>query len=662
MTQTVITNHFNAYKADCEANNKPIVMDEFVFAYVPGLDHTADIDPNENLPSNDHIVGRFPVTQKGKINQDAVVYSIILGTDVGTWKFNWVGLVNSEHNFAGIIQHTREQEKTKNDPLNGQPGDSLVRNLITPYKNAAALTQIDVDADVWQIDFTQRLKAMDERSRQEALCLYEHASFIGDGWKVINHNGALAAMSGRGFVGGLLCVAPQNITIPTPSAGSNVYLTAKFEGQLNGSHQVITRIVTTTETLDTISIDGDVTTYRQKIAVFNSLSDIDDTRPIEWREKHLDTSTNPHPQYALKTDLDESTGELQRPATTENLGLTELATQQEVDQDLPSDKVVTTRTLGKAALIRSLQNFATTKANEAVATVMGGITKPELDSIRELGLALEQSGDAIRSLFTQIATKLNISTFETFQTAYNQFKAQTLSRLSEIESELPLKVAVTTFNDYKTWVQQELNKKWVAVTATLSRAGIVQLLDSITSTSTSHAATPNSVNLVNTKVANLTSDFNSLTGDFNKDTEDLKFIRSYLENLPRYYNFGTSSTVIVTFAEGEKRNVTELTITGLSGELISGNSMRSGFFELTFTPKNTANLPQEYSVYGEAIEVIPKTPSATHFLKIRVHTWADGLSVSSGTQFSFGISIKRRVERTDLDHMWQSALRDSINE
>ncbi|WP_052479060.1 phage tail-collar fiber domain-containing protein [Vibrio jasicida] len=497
MTQTVITNHFNAYKADCEANNKPIVMDEFVFAYVPGLDHTADIDPNENLPSNDHIVGRFPVTQKGKINQDAVVYSIILGTDVGTWKFNWVGLVNREHNFAGIIQHTREQEKTQNDPLNGQPGDSLVRNLITPYKNAAALTQINVDAEVWQIDFTQRLKAMDERSRQEALCRYEHASFIGDGWKVINHNGALAAMGGRGFVGGLLCIAPQNITIPTPGAGSNVYLTAKFEGQLNGSHQVVTRIVTTTETLDDISIDGDVTTYRQKIAVFNSLSDIDDTRPIEWREKHLDTSTNPHPQYALKTDLDESTGQLQRPATTDRLGLTEIATQQEVDQDLPSDKVVTTRTLGKAALIRSLQNFATNKANEAVATVMGGITKPELDSIRELGLALEQSGDAIRGLFTQIATKLNISTFETFQTAYNQFKAQTLSRLSEIESDLPLKVAVTTFNDYKTWVQQELNKKWVAVSATLSRAGIVQLLDSVTSTSTAHAATPNSVRQAN---------------------------------------------------------------------------------------------------------------------------------------------------------------------
>ena len=497
MTQTVITNHFNAYKADCEANNKPIIMDEFVFAYVPGLDHTADIDPNENLPSNDHIVGRFPVTQKGKINQDAVVYSIILGTDVGTWKFNWVGLVNREHNFAGIIQHTREQEKTQNDPLNGQPGDSLVRNLITPYKNAAALTQINVDADVWQIDFTQRLKAMDERSRQESLCLYEHASFIGDGWKVINHNGALAAMSGRGFVGGLLCIAPQNITIPTPGAGSNVYLTAKFEGQLNGSHQVVTRIVTTTETLDDISIDGDVTTYRQKIAVFNSLSDIDDTRPIEWREKHLDTNTNPHPQYALKTDLDESTGQLQRPATTDRLGLTEIATQQEVDQDLPSDKVVTTKTLGKAALIRSLQNFATNKANEAVATVMGGITKPELDSIRELGLALEQSGDAIRSLFTQISTKLNISTFETFQTAYNQFKAQTLSRLSDIESDLPLKVAVTTFNDYKTWVQQELNKKWVAVSATVSRSGIVQLLDSVTSTSTSHAATPNSVKQAN---------------------------------------------------------------------------------------------------------------------------------------------------------------------
>ena len=371
----------------------------------------------------------------------------------------------------------------------------------------------------------------------------------------------------------------------------------------------------------------------------------------------------------IKELINESEGSLSQPATTERLGLTELATQQEVDQRTGGEKVVTAQTLDKPGLISFLQRYADEEVKKLKELIFGGNPSAALDTLFELANAYEGAADSIQNILNTLSTKLPTSTFETFQATYNQWKSQIQAQVNRkweaVDASTSRKGIVQLTNAVNSTSQvlaasalglktaydkavsayNLANGKWTAVNASTSVKGIVKLVDSVTSTSTSDGATPNSVRQV--KIA-----LDNLSNELNTESKDLQFIRSYLENLPRYYTFGSSLTATVTFTEGEKRNVVELTLTGLSGDLISGNSMRSGFFEVTFTPKYTSNLPQEYSVYGEVIEVIPKTPSATHNLKVRVHTWASGLNVSAGTQFSFNVSIKRRVERTDLDHMW----------
>ncbi|MGL4712273.1 MAG: hypothetical protein ACRCWP_06840, partial [Shewanella sp.] len=59
--------------------------------------------------------------------------------------------------------------------------------------------------ETWQLDFNQRLLAMDERARQQNLDSYGIAAFIGDGWKVTPIEGALAITAGCGYVHGLHC-------------------------------------------------------------------------------------------------------------------------------------------------------------------------------------------------------------------------------------------------------------------------------------------------------------------------------------------------------------------------------------------------------------------------------------------------------------------------
>ncbi|NDK96928.1 phage tail protein, partial [Photorhabdus laumondii subsp. laumondii] len=55
---SVITVDFEKWKAQQAAAGKPVVLDEFVFAYVPDLDPTLAINRDETLPAESHIVHR----------------------------------------------------------------------------------------------------------------------------------------------------------------------------------------------------------------------------------------------------------------------------------------------------------------------------------------------------------------------------------------------------------------------------------------------------------------------------------------------------------------------------------------------------------------------------------------------------------------------------
>lgn len=291
MTQQ-LTNALATYKAQQEAASEPVILDQVVFALIPGLDPSLPIDPDETLPPENQIQYRYdiPENNKGFINPDAVVYSCLLGTDIGTWNYNAIYLVNSALNLAGVIIHEPEQSKVKADPLAGIEGDTLSRNLVTTYKNAQALTQINVPAETWQLEFNTRLSTMDERVRKNNLTEYGQAAFLEDGWKVSHTAGAITATiePGAGYVGGLksvlTTVTPLDLThVVFPKT---VYLVATFQGQANSEWMTINTL-RIEDSLAPTFIEGGVTYYAAPLAQLTSTSDAQDLRALSRTDEKL---------------------------------------------------------------------------------------------------------------------------------------------------------------------------------------------------------------------------------------------------------------------------------------------------------------------------------------------------------------------------------------
>lgn len=83
MSQTAITLAFEQWKAQQGATGEPVLLDEFVFANVPGLNPEQPVDRSETLPPAAQIVHRQAVSRKGVVNENAVVHSVVLGGGCG---------------------------------------------------------------------------------------------------------------------------------------------------------------------------------------------------------------------------------------------------------------------------------------------------------------------------------------------------------------------------------------------------------------------------------------------------------------------------------------------------------------------------------------------------------------------------------------------------
>ncbi|SQD04849.1 Tail fiber protein [Escherichia coli] len=134
MSQAVITKAFAEWKAQQAINNQPVTLDEFIFAYIPGLDADKPINNTETTPAEDKIVCRQAVNKAGVVNENSVVYSVTLGADVGDFDFNWIGLANKATGTLAMIIHAPTQRKIKN--ADGQQGNVLVRSMLMEYKRS----------------------------------------------------------------------------------------------------------------------------------------------------------------------------------------------------------------------------------------------------------------------------------------------------------------------------------------------------------------------------------------------------------------------------------------------------------------------------------------------------------------------------------------------
>ncbi|ECC8559563.1 TPA: phage tail protein [Salmonella enterica] len=275
MSQAVITKAFTEWKAQQAINNQPVTLDEFIFAYIPGLDTDKPIDNTETMPAADKIVDRLPVSKTGVVNENSVVYSVTLGADVGDYNFNWIGLANKTTGTLAMIIHAPTQRKIKN--ANGQQGNVLVRSMLMEYSGAREATEITTPAETWQIDFTARLLAMDERQRRENIDLYGAAAFFDSGYLVAKSGNQFFVTKGVGYVAGLRTKLPADLNINASAKPTKVWLDVSWTGTLTSEWAVQSKITVAADLADYVL--GGVQHYVFAVASIDAAGNITDLRP-----------------------------------------------------------------------------------------------------------------------------------------------------------------------------------------------------------------------------------------------------------------------------------------------------------------------------------------------------------------------------------------------
>jgi hypothetical protein len=250
----VITNAFEKYWQSSLAAEQPVVLDEFILADIPNLDITSPIDPDTGLPPDSQIVHRQNVDQRGRINNNAVAYTIVMDTTIGDFSFNAMYLRNKANGVIGMIVYKGRETKLKTDQTTGQTGNSLVKSMLMGYDQAAEATLTHVDAGTWQIDYAARLRGQDEDLRQLASQLYGHHTFIGDGFKVVQQDGGHQVTQGVAIVGGLRIELKQPEVIHPGTKPIGVWVDVHRSGSLLSEHQnhftIITSVADLTDHVD----------------------------------------------------------------------------------------------------------------------------------------------------------------------------------------------------------------------------------------------------------------------------------------------------------------------------------------------------------------------------------------------------------------------------
>ncbi|WP_417645502.1 phage tail protein [Citrobacter freundii] len=321
MSQTAITLAFEHWKAQQGATGEPVLLDEFVFANVPGLNPDTPVDRNEALPPVEQIVHRQPVTRTGVVNENGVVYSAVLGADVGDFSFNWIGLLNKASGTLAMIVHAPVQQKLKT--AEGQQGNVLTRSFLMEYNGAQTETGINTPAETWQIDFTARMAGMDERQRLENTDIYGAAAFFDDGWLVGKTGNQFFVTKGTGYVAGLRTslAANQNITVTTKPV--KVWLDVCWTGALTSVWKAQCKITVAENLADyvqngvqhyvfavaSIDVNGNITDLRPK-GTLNEQQASDALKKHEQSRNHPDATTNEKGFTRLSSATDSASEEL----------------------------------------------------------------------------------------------------------------------------------------------------------------------------------------------------------------------------------------------------------------------------------------------------------------------------------------------------------------
>lgn len=250
----------------------------FVFANVPGLDSGAPVDRAAAKPPAEQIVHRYTIPQQniGFVNPNQVVYSSMLGSDIGDFDWNWMGLETAEDVLLAVAYMPLQQKRKNIPPL--QLGNNVTRNVLVAFDGAQALTAITIDASTWQHDFTVRLAGIDERERLSNREMYGRACFFGDALALTHNGTAYQLNAGIAYLEGIRVQLDTPYHVATQIPVGEVYLGVCLGRELND--RVATWTLQFGEREDYTDSAG-VRHYCVPIAHFLTYTQITDRRVVE---------------------------------------------------------------------------------------------------------------------------------------------------------------------------------------------------------------------------------------------------------------------------------------------------------------------------------------------------------------------------------------------
>ncbi len=283
MSQVVIPLEFERYLQDRIINGQSPDMNEMIFAYLPDLDPEQDIDRHLGLPDPSYWVHRQDITQKAKLNDDAVIYSVVIPGEVEVFTFNAIYLhdKHTEHS-CGLVVHKIAETK--------EPEMSSIRSCVQQYAGAATAANIHVTPESWQIDYHARLYGMDDDLRLACSDLFGAASFLADGFLVKFVGGRYVCEAGTGYVAGLRCVNQGQTEITDVLPASGVYLDVSWQGGVVSRWTSNWKLTASTMALTDYVADG-IQHYVTQIARIESDGRVTDRRHLGLDEHNLPAAT-----------------------------------------------------------------------------------------------------------------------------------------------------------------------------------------------------------------------------------------------------------------------------------------------------------------------------------------------------------------------------------
>ena len=295
--------------AQKQAANLPLTVARFVLANVPGLNVSGPVNRAGVKPPAAQIVYTANITQQGYVNPNQVVYSLLMGTDIGDFDWNWIGMETSDDVLLSVA-YVPVQQKRKNI-LPDQIGNNVTRNFLVVFDGAQQLTGIKIDASTWQFDYTARMKGIDERERISNRDMFGRACFFGAGLQLQKVGNAYQLNPGLAYVEGVRLQLDAVLPVTVPAVPTKAWLDVVLQRELSdvvASFKVVFGQEAKVDYTDSASARH----YLVPLADITGTSSLVDLRPIEAIDselvKHFAARVGDYPELRARATTKDDVG------------------------------------------------------------------------------------------------------------------------------------------------------------------------------------------------------------------------------------------------------------------------------------------------------------------------------------------------------------------